>query len=62
MEGIATEVSESMGIPAMLVRVGALQVALVVLLAVVGGKRLWRFGLHDTSKAPKSEPSALQLA
>lgn len=51
-----------MGIPAMLVRVGALQVALVVLLAVVGGKRLWRFGLHDTSKAPKSEPSALQLA
>jgi hypothetical protein len=62
VEGIATEVSESMGIPAMLVRVGALQVALVVLLAIVGGKRLWRFGLHDTPKAPKSESSALQLA
>ncbi len=62
VEGIATEVSESMGIPAMLVRVGALQVALVVLLAIVGVKRLWSFGLHDTPKAPKSDSSVVQLA
>ena len=49
VEGVATPVSESIGIPAMLARVGALQVVLVLLLAAWGGKRLWRFGLRAAS-------------
>lgn len=47
VEGIATEAAERFGIPGMLVRVGLLQVGIVLLLAIVGGRRLVRFGLHD---------------
>ncbi len=57
VEGIATEVSESIGIPAMLARVGLLQIGLVALLAVVGGRRLWRFGLHEGDGARGAAPA-----
>jgi len=46
-EGLATTVSEAIGIPAMLVRVGALQIVVVVALALWGGRRLFRFGVKD---------------
>ncbi len=54
VEGAATEVSEAIGVPAMLVRVGTLQVVLVLVLGLVGGRKLWQFGLHDA----KAEPAA----
>jgi hypothetical protein len=47
VEAVATPVSESLGIPGMLVRVGVLQVVLVGAVAVWGGRRLFRFGLRD---------------
>jgi MFS family permease len=47
VEAVATPVSEKLGIPAMLVRVGVLQVVVVLALAAWGGKRLWRFGLRE---------------
>lgn len=47
VEGLATEAAERFGIPGMLVRIGILQVGLVACLALVGGKRLVRFGLHE---------------
>ncbi len=47
VEAVATPVSESLGIPAMLVRVGVLQVAVVLALAIWGGRKLWRFGLRE---------------
>ncbi len=56
VEGAATAVSEQIGIPAMLVRVGLLQVIVVAGLAVWGGKRLWRFGLRE--EAPANGPFA----
>ncbi len=49
IEVIATPVSESLGIPAMLVRVRILQIAVVGLISVWGGKRLWRFGLREAT-------------
>lgn len=50
VEGGATALSESFGIPGMLVRIGAAQVALVVIVALVGGPALWRFGLRSTER------------
>jgi hypothetical protein len=47
VEAVATPVSESLGIPTMLVRVGILQVVAVALLGLWGGRRLWRFGLRE---------------
>ena len=52
VEGLATTVSESIGIPAMLVRVGVAQVVIVVLLAAIGGGRLWRFGMRGSPTSP----------
>jgi MFS family permease len=47
VEAIATPVSEAIGIPAMMARVGILQVVIVAGLAAWGGRRLWQFGLRD---------------
>ncbi|HQY61587.1 MAG: hypothetical protein IPF92_05790 [Myxococcales bacterium] len=47
VEGVATEVSEAIGLPAMLTRVGLFQVGLVLVLVLVGGRRLVRFGLRE---------------
>jgi hypothetical protein len=50
VEGGASALSESFGIPGMLVRIGAAQIALMVAVALVGGPRLWRFGLRSTER------------
>lgn len=42
----ATALSEAVGIPGMLVRVGLGQAAFVAILAVVGGRSLWSYGLR----------------
>jgi hypothetical protein len=47
VEWAATAVSEAVGIPGMLVRVGLLQVVVVLLLAAWGKRRLWQFGLRE---------------
>jgi hypothetical protein len=47
VEAIATPVSEAIGIPAMLFRVGLLQVGLVIVIALIGRGRLWQFGLRE---------------
>jgi hypothetical protein len=52
VEAVATPVSEAIGIPSMLVRIGLLQVGFVTGLALVGGRRLWRFGLFEAAAAP----------
>ncbi|HRG99294.1 MAG TPA: hypothetical protein PLR99_23755 [Polyangiaceae bacterium] len=55
VEGVATEVSESIGLPAMLTRVGLLQVGLVLLLVLLGGRRLLRFGLREADERAPGE-------
>lgn len=45
-EIVATAVSEAIGVPAMLVRIGLVQIALVSLIALLGGRALWSFGLR----------------
>lgn len=55
VEGLATEVSERIGLPTMLLRVGLLQVGIVLALALLGGRRLLRFGLHEET-APTPAP------
>ncbi|WP_394847529.1 hypothetical protein LZC95_08695 [Pendulispora brunnea] len=51
-EMLATVVSERIGIPTMVERIGLLQVIVVLVLVAIGGKRLWSFGLHpDHEKA-----------
>jgi len=44
-EGLATVAEEKWGIPGLILRLGFLQVGLVSLLALGGGRRLWNFGL-----------------
>jgi hypothetical protein len=46
-EVASTEISEIIGIPRMLVWIGIVQVGLMLLVAIVGGKRLWTFGLRS---------------
>jgi hypothetical protein len=62
VEAIATPISESLGIPSMLARVGVLQVALVVVLAAIGGKKLWRFGLRDAVDGEVEPAGAAEAA
>lgn len=45
-EALAAVAEERWGIPGLIVRAGFLQVGLVALIAVAGGRRLWTFGLH----------------
>ncbi|WP_394837044.1 hypothetical protein LVJ94_09060 [Pendulispora rubella] len=45
-EMLASVLSERIGIPKMLERIGLLQVVVVFVLLLIGGKRLWSFGLH----------------
>ncbi|WP_394847528.1 hypothetical protein LZC95_08690 [Pendulispora brunnea] len=45
-EMLSAVVSERIGIPKMLERIGLLQVAVVLVILLIGGKRLWSFGLH----------------
>jgi hypothetical protein len=47
VEALATVVSEAIGIFPMLVRLGCLQVALVLLIAALGRRKLWQFGLFS---------------
>jgi hypothetical protein len=51
VEGLATAAAERFGIPSMVVRVGVLQVIVVVVLAAWGGRSLWRFGLRRADAA-----------
>ncbi len=46
-EGASTALSEAVGIPGMLLRIGLLQVALMLLVAALGGRRLWTFGIRS---------------
>jgi hypothetical protein len=56
VEGLATGVSERIGIPQMVFRVGLLQIGLVVLIGLLGGRRLWRFGLNTNENAASITP------
>jgi hypothetical protein len=62
-EGAATVVSESVGIPRMLQWIGMVQVALMFVVAIAGGKRLWEFGLRSACVAPgePQEPVAVAI-
>jgi hypothetical protein len=46
MELLATGWSEAVGLGRMLLQVGILQVVLVLFIAAIGGRALWRFGLR----------------
>jgi hypothetical protein len=59
-EGLSALAEAMWGIPGLVLRLGFLQVGLVALLALVGGRRLWSFGLHvETAKAPEKTLIAL---
>jgi hypothetical protein len=59
-EGLATLAEARWGIPGLILRLGFVQVALMAILALVGGRRLWSFGLHvEAAKAP--EPMLVAL-
>lgn len=47
----STAMSESYGIPGMLLRIGIGQIVFMVAIAAIGGRRLWTFGLRTTSAA-----------
>ena len=53
-EGAATALSEAVGLPGMLLRIGAAQVLAMLVVALLGGRRLWSFGLRtaQTSASP----------
>jgi hypothetical protein len=52
-EGLATLAEERWGIPGLILRLGFVQVALMAILALLGGRRLWSFGLHvEPTSAP----------
>ena len=55
---VATLVSDSVGIPVMLMQVGSLQVAAVVGLAMLGGRGLWQLGLREQVKSALRTVSA----
>jgi hypothetical protein len=59
-EAAATALSDAFGIPGMLTRVGASQVALMIVVAVLGGRKLWSFGIRSTERAalPPAEITA----
>ncbi|MFO0549562.1 MAG: hypothetical protein U0271_14310 [Polyangiaceae bacterium] len=61
-EGVATGLAEAVGIPAMLVRVGLFQIGFVALLALVGGRRLWNFGLHTNEHEREVDDAAAVAA
>lgn len=58
VEGLATGVSERIGIPQMVFRVGLLQIGLMVIIGLLGGRRLWRFGLNTNENAAAVPPPA----
>jgi len=62
VEGLATEASERLGIPGMLVRIGLIQAAIVVVLAAFGGRKLVRFGLHERRSSATPTPSLPALS
>jgi hypothetical protein len=49
-EGAATEASEALGIPRMLVAVGLAQIGLMAAVALAGGRALWLYGLRTASE------------
>jgi hypothetical protein len=57
-EGVSTEVTESFGIPRTIVGLGVAQLVLVALLLVLGGRRLWNYGVH-TVRPGASPPAPL---
>lgn len=46
-EGAATALSEAVGLPGMLVRIGLAQIGLMGVVAWLGGRALWSFGLRS---------------
>lgn len=47
-QGLATVAADKLGIPSMLLHVGFVQVAIVLGLIALGGRKFWQLGLHDT--------------
>jgi hypothetical protein len=58
-EGAATALADAFGIPGMLTRVGAAQVALMIVVAALGGSKLWSFGIRSTERAALARGGAL---
>jgi hypothetical protein len=55
-ETLAAVAEEKWGIPGLIARAGFLQVAVVALIAVLGGRRLWSFGLHVEGAPSPARP------
>jgi hypothetical protein len=53
-EGAATAVSEAVGLPGMLLRIGLAQTAAMIVVALLGGRALWHFGLRSTEARPSA--------
>lgn len=56
-EGLASVAEQRWGIPGLIVRVGFLQVAVVTLIALGGGRKLWSFGLRSDSPPARETPA-----
>ena len=64
-EIVSTALSEKVGIPGMLMRVGVAQVVLMAVVLALGGRRLWNFGLRSTeatSLAPAASTTGIVAA
>lgn len=60
-EALAALAEERWGIPGLILRAGLLQVGLMALIALGGGRRLWTFGLHGEA-APAAEGASEPLS
>lgn len=56
-EGLASIAEQRWGIPGLIVRVGFVQVAVVTLIALGGGRELWSFGLRSDSQPARDTPA-----
>lgn len=58
-EGLASVAEQRWGIPGLIVRAGFLQVGVVALIALGGGRKLWSFGLRGVgSEGAESRPTS----
>jgi hypothetical protein len=56
-EGLSALAEERWGIPGLILRAGLLQVGLMALIALGGGRKLWTFGLHHEAEPAASAAS-----
>jgi hypothetical protein len=59
-EGASTLLSDAVGVPGMLLRIGLGQMALMAIVALLGGRQLWSFGIRSTDRASLAPERAAQ--